>query len=168
MIKREELQTILTDLKTQIVSFDQKSGILLSAVGIVYALLLDFFLVFSNDWFTKSESCAKQFAFVFFFIMIGFGLLSIVFFVLTIFPRRRKKDGEKHPNYYGDIVKMDENELTKKLTEFENDEKYLEKQIIANAKICEKKHVFIVLGIVSLIPYAFSIIGLLISIMLVM
>lgn len=166
MDNRDDLQTILADIKSQISSFDQKSGILLSAIGIVYALLLDFSLVFSNEWFINGEPFAKTTAIVFFFLMMGFGMLSIVLFILAIVPRRRKKDAEKHPNYYGDVARMNEKEFSKAMNSFERKDEILKKQIIVNAVICNKKHHLITAGIITLIPYALSIIGLLISIMI--
>ena len=130
MAKREELQSVLEDIKNQIAAFDQKSGILLAAVGIIYALLLDFSLVFSNDWFTKSESPAKTSSLVFFFLMMGFGLISIVLFVLAIVPRFRKNDFEKHPNYYWDISKMNEKEFGESFEKYSQDDDVLKKQIL--------------------------------------
>ena len=63
---------------------------------------------------------------------------------------------KKYANYYKDIAKLDidEKDEYNNLLEKYNKEDRITDQIIINSKICDKKDLFLRIGIVSLIPFS--------------
>ena len=96
------------------------------------------------------------------------------FFVLTIIPRKKKAcDDEKIKiNYYYDLSDIQrENTDNKTRNDAFNDklkkeadekENTLINQIFINAEICRRKHDTLFYGIIALIPFVISVIGLII------
>ncbi|MCQ2799772.1 MAG: DUF5706 domain-containing protein [Bacilli bacterium] len=166
--KRSDLENLLEGIKNQISTFDQKAGTLIPTIGIIYALLIDIITLFSSDPFVQSESKWKLWAYVFYFAMILFGVVSVTCFVAVIFPRKRQSDNEIHPDYYLDINELDKDDFDLKFSQFEKSEDVLEKQVLANANICSIKHTLLRSGIFALVPYVLSIALLIISIFNVM
>ena len=104
-------------------------------------------------------------------------------FIIAILPRTNKKQKKQnnedfHVNYYYDLsnklrlASKNKNinipELFNKAIESEikDGRTSLENQIFTNADICRKKHDKIVMGIVGLIPFVISMIGLIVLMIL--
>lgn len=172
-------EKIYDDIENQINKMDGKAGLLISALGIVFALTTDLFSIYSAEKFMNLNVSVK----VFYFILTGLYCLSFVFsmfmFINVISPRTNKKQKKLnnegfHVNYYYDLSNLlrlankDKNinrtELFDEALESEiNDGQInLENQIFINADICRIKHDKIVMGIVGLIPFFISMIGLII------
>lgn len=176
-------EQIFCEIENQINKMDSKAGMLISALGIVFALTTDLFSIYSIEKFNDFSVSFKAFCFV----ITGLYCLSFVFsmfmFIGAILPRTNKKqkklnNEDFHVNYYYDLSNklrlasknknIDISELFNKAIESEiNDgHKNLENQIFTNADICRKKHDKIVMGIVGLIPFVISMIGLIILMIL--
>lgn len=96
------------------------------------------------------------------------------FFILTIIPRKKKvcDDKERNINYYCDLSDIQrENTDNKTKNDAFNDklkkeadekENTLINQIFINAEICRRKHDTLFYGIIALIPFVISVIGLII------
>ncbi|MDD4532557.1 MAG: hypothetical protein PHW22_03900 [Bacilli bacterium] len=176
-------EQIFCEIENQINKMDSKVGMLISALGIVFALTTDLFSIYSIEKFNDFSVSFKAFCFV----ITGLYCLSFVFsmfmFIGAILPRTNKKQKKQnnedfHVNYYYDLSNklrlasknknIDISELFNKAIESEiNDgHKNLENQIFTNADICRKKHDKIVMGIVGLIPFVISMIGLIVLMIL--
>ena len=152
---------IFSEIEMQINKMDNKSGLLISAIGIVFALTIDLFSIFSQTGFLTAGKCYKVFCYFFAILYVSSFIISMVFFVLTIFPRKNKKqktiNEEKiHINYYYDLSELQrENSLNKEKRN----------QIFINADICRRKHDNLNAGIKTLIPFVISLVGLIILLM---
>ena len=172
-------EKIYIDIEKQINKMDNKAGMLISALGIVFALTTDLFSIYSLDKFNDFSVSFK----VFCFVLTGLYCLSFAFsmfmFIGVILPRTNKKqkklnDEDFHVNYYYDLSNklrlasknknINITELFNKAIESEIDDGQanLNNQIFTNADICRKKHDKIVMGIVGLIPFVISMIGLIV------
>ena len=154
-----ENKEILNGLQSQIVSFDNKASILLSVVGIIFALALSFLDVFHSGFFI--EKCLR-FKISYYILFGGFILatvISIFSFAMVILPRKHNRK-VKYPNYYKDIVKMTKNDLENALNDYSNKNDLILDQIMINAEISEKKHKWLFVGIISLVPFVLTIVAL--------
>ena len=158
---------ILGQIQNQISVFDNKASILLSVVGIVFALSLSFLDVFHADFFISQSVVYRNWYYVLFSIFILSAIVSIGSLVFVIFPRKNNT-GKKYPNYYYDISSMSKDELRARLSSQIDDVKdeYLLGQIMINSKICKRKNIAILIGIYSLIPFILLIAALTIMTML--
>jgi putative Ca2+/H+ antiporter (TMEM165/GDT1 family) len=141
--KRRSLEILLA----QIASFDNKASIIVSILGIVFALS-----------FTVIETVSTKVGDMKIYIFISFVLflISIISFlicaVLVLKPRKREKTPEhKSLTYYIDLENMSEEEYSK-LFELNDDGGTSFEQLNENAKICHKKHKLLMGSIVCMIP----------------
>lgn len=153
---KSEKKEILSGIYSQISSFDNKSGLLISVLGIVFGLSLDFFGIFSRCSFIHSENTFLK---IVCYIALGLYctafLFSIICFVSVIIPRSH--NGKRNNvNYYKDICSMTVKEFNDNCTNYCTNDDIIDYQIFANARICNKKHLFLKLGIYGLIPYGLT------------
>lgn len=164
MNRREEKEKILLGVSSQISSFDNKANILISAIGIVFALSLSFLDVFSEESFLQKNECFKTVYYALFILFIINTIVAIGSYILVIIPR--KKIGYKnYANYYNDIAALNINDYKTYNNFFYNYTKkdnLLIEQIIINSKICKIKHFFLKLGILVLIPFSVNLLILII------
>lgn len=156
MNKNEQKHEILSGISNQISSFDNKASILISAIGIVFALSLSFLDVFCDeDFLLKSQN----FIIVYYILFILFIINTIIVigsYILVIIPRK-KIGNKKYANYYNDIAELDINDhkdYDDLLEDYTKNDILLTEQIIINSKICKIKHTFLKVGIISLIPFS--------------
>lgn len=156
MDKRSEKKEILNGIYAQIGSFDNKAGLLISILGIVFGLSLDFFGIFSNCSFLCLENVLlKIVCYIAFGIYCLSFLFSICSFVLVIIPRSHRIQ-KNNVNYYKDICSMSETEFEKNFNEYCESDSITTNQIFINSQICNKKHLFLKIGIYGLIPFGIS------------
>lgn len=166
-MEEQRKREIFNEIESQINKMDNKAGILISAVGIVFALTIDLLSVVSKN---EVNIYYRMFSYIFLVIYLLSFLASMSFFTLTIIPRKKKTINRKEPdlNYYYDL-----SNLKRKRGESVNDDfnKEMEKdkkgheltnQIFINSEICRRKHNMLFKGIISLIPFVLSMIGLII------
>ena len=150
--RRVEEENILDSIYSQISSFDNKASILVSIVGIVFALILNFLDVFSGESFNTIETNVKITYYFLFILFCLVALLTIFSFIMVIFPRKHK-DAIHAPNYYRNIAQTDEEQYKQDLDKYLDTDDII-KQIKINADICNKKHFWLKVGIILLIPFA--------------
>ena len=151
--RRVEEENILDSIYSQISSFDNKASILVSIVGIVFALILNFLDVFSGESFNTIETNVKITYYFLFILFCLVALLTIFSFIMVIFPRKHK-DAIHAPNYYRNIAQTDEEQYKQDLDKYLDTDDIIIKQIKINADICNKKHFWLKVGIILLIPFA--------------
>lgn len=177
MDKEEKKKEIFDEIEMQINKMDNKAGLLISAIGIVFALTIDLFSVFSQDGFLNANKWYIVLSYFFASVYIISFVVSMLFFVLTIFPRKNKKQKELnkeeiHINYYYDLSELqrkyciDKNNrdqvFNEKLDFAMSSGENLTNQIFTNSDICRKKHDKINIGIKFLIPFVCALVGLII------
>lgn len=156
MNKNEQKHEILSGISNQISSLDNKASILISAIGIVFALSLSFLDVFCNEDFLFKN---HNFIIVYYILFILFIINTIIVigsYILVIIPRK-KIGNKKYANYYNDIAELDINDhkdYDDLLEDYTKNDILITEQIIINSKICKTKHTFLKVGIISLIPFS--------------
>lgn len=155
MMTKVKADAAITSIQEQINKFDKKANILITIVGIIFALslgILDTFNQFDRTTMTHEMK-------VKYYLLIGVSALyfisfavELIFLLLVIFPRK-KKDGTVSVNYYMDVVGMNATEVRDLLVKEDNDDIKSEvDQILVNARICRSKHKNLVTAIWCLIP----------------
>lgn len=156
MDKREQKEKILDGINGQIASFDNKASILISVIGIVFALSLSFLDVFSEEKFLDKSCTYKVYYYILFILFILNTVFVVMSYIFVIIPR--KKIGKnRYANYYKDMSKLDINDINnynKYFEDYTKDDNLLTEQIIINSKICNRKHLWLKIGIMSLVPFA--------------
>ena len=66
---------------------------------------------------------------------------------------RKKTINKNYANYYKDIAKTEREELDKVLNDYAKDDELLKDQMKINSEICNKKHFYLVIGEILLIPF---------------
>ena len=143
-----EKKEILNNLLSQINAFDSKASILVTAVGVVFALVSSL-LLDSNLSAWQSESSIGIVYKVLFLLFLLISLIVMFCMVMVILPRRRKDDRKLYPNYYLDITKIEKEKLDDAIKNID-----IDGQIKINAAICTKKEIWFRRGILLLIPFA--------------
>ena len=88
----DDNKKILDGIQNQISSFDNKASILLSVVGIIFALTLSFLDLFHNDFYIVKNTFFKRWFSSVFVLYIVVAILIIVCFILVIVPRENKEN----------------------------------------------------------------------------
>lgn len=167
MANREEKQKILDNIYLQISSFDNKANIFITVIGIVFALSLSFLDVFKDCNFAKSNCGVKIYYYICFMLFVLNIIFSIFSFVMVIVPRKYK--GKKvNANYYKHIAIMSIGDLKKEINDYIKDEEQIINQIKINGDICNKKHNWVMAGLISLLPCIIWLLNLIIIISFVL
>lgn len=167
MGKREDKQKILDNLYSQISSFDNKANIFITVIGIMFALSLTFLNIFGDDRFVNAKNGVKLYYNICFILFVINIIFSLFAFIMTIVPRKNNCI-EINANYYKHIAKMDINELTKEINDYIKDEEQIINQIKINGNICNKKHNWVMIGMISLCPCIVCFFNLIIIIRLIL
>lgn len=143
-----EKKEILNNLLSQINAFDSKASILVTAVGMVFALVSSFLLDSNLSVWQSASSIGIAYKVL--FLLFFLNSLTVMFcMVMVILPRRRKGDGKLYANYYLDITKIEKENLDEAIRKID-----IDGQIKINAMICTKKEIWFRRGILLLIPFA--------------
>lgn len=145
---KEQKSKTLEILYNQIASFDNKASIMVSILGVVFAL--SFTII---DVINKKANDVKIYIFIIFLMFLVSTILSSLFSILVFIPRKKSRtiNDKKSITYYGDIIYLDDKEYDKLAILEENQGASFE-QIKQNAYICDKKHKNITISIYMLIP----------------
>lgn len=148
----ENEKDILNGVQSQISSFDNKANILLSIVGIIFALTLSFLDVFHADFYLSKSNAFKVWYTLFFILYIIITISILVSLILVIIPRSHKTK-KKFFNYYKDINKMSIEEIKNSMNDSGKKEVEILEQIKINSKICTQKHYLLEFGVIMLFPF---------------
>lgn len=140
---------LLDGITNQISSFDNKAGILISVVGILFAFSFSVLEVFT---YVKSHNMFVCLS-VFYCAFVVSTFVTIFLAVMVIVPRVNKLD-KVNVNYYRDIVEMNYESFSVNRDNFFTKDDVLFSQIKMNSTICNRKHKFLLASLVSLIPLA--------------
>ena len=153
---RNEMKELLNGIYNQIASFDNKAAVLISIIGIVFALSFDALDIFKSITIMLDDlKLWREFNYIMLGVYCLSFILSIIFFILVIVPRSHKSPNI-HINYYKDIVQTRKINFKRFFYEYIEDDNVLINQIYINADICYKKHIFLKFGICTLISFIIS------------
>lgn len=157
---------ILDGVQAQISSFDNKASILLSVVGIIFALTLSFLDVFHSETYIYKEISFKVWYSAIFVIYIIVTVILIASLVLVIIPRNKSKNMKlKCFNYYKDINKMNVDDLKSAIEKSTCNDDVLIEQIKINSKICTMKHYCLKTGAIMFIPFIICMVVMILMVM---
>ena len=162
MMSNERLKENLEVIQRQIEKFDNKASILIAIVSIVFAISLEplnmFQQIFVQDM-THKIFIKYILAIVFLCLYFISFVLEMLFLILVIFPRKKKKSGCQSLSYYLDVSKMTKEEIEKQCS-ITDESAIIIDQLSVNAKICAKKHKNFVIAIWLMIPLVLFMISL--------
>ena len=88
---RNEIKELLNGIYSQIASFDNKAAVLISIIGIVFALSFDALDIFKSITMMLADlKLWREFNYIMLGVYCLSFVLSIIFFILVIIPRSHK------------------------------------------------------------------------------
>lgn len=145
---------ILKGIQGQITSFDNKAGILVSIVSIIFALSINLLELLNKD--------SRIIFVIIFIIYLILFLASISFLLLVIIPRTHNLN-QVYVNYYRDLIRMDFAKYEVNREKFFTEDEIQFDQILINATICSRKHFYLKGGII--LSFLFTVILVLLMIL---
>ena len=138
-------------VQEQIKKFDSKANILIAIVGIVFAISLGIMetlpQLISKGGYNDFKSVLLLIFIILYFCAFT---IEMIFLISVIYPRGKRGETDKSVSYYLDVSQMKPQEINKALEA--EDHNAETNQLIINAKICSRKHFFLVRAIWTLIP----------------
>lgn len=147
MDTKEKVNENIGIIKEQIDKFDNKANILITIVGIIFAISLSML-----DIFREFEAITTSYILLLVFTALYFIslCLDMFFLIMVIYPRKKKNKDKKSISYYIDVSMMTDDEI---LAHFGNEDCISEiDQLKINANICTRKHKYLIKAIWTLIP----------------
>lgn len=145
----EKGSSALSSIQQQIEKFDNKANILISVIGIIFAISLSMLEVFSG--IKETDKCKYIWLLVISILYFASFAFEMIFLLAIIYPRKKKDKTKIAVGYYLDSANLTNDEIKQYLT-IDNTENEILNQISTNAKICRRKHIFTKLAIWTLIP----------------
>ena len=155
----------LSAVQGTIANYDNKAGVLLTAVGIVFG-----FSLFSIQELSNKTDVVKVFCYIFGILYLLAFVTSLILLVLIVFPRRRsKKEKESkidYPLYNEDLYEHLKQGDTD--TFVKNGYKYDASldQIKTCSRICHTKEVLLRTAVVSIIVFTICLVALVVCLIL--
>jgi hypothetical protein len=144
---KEQKKLSLELILNQITSFDNKASIIVSILGIVFALSFTVIEIISS----KSNQI-KPYIFSSFLLFLVSIIATLTFSVLVLLPKNRKsKINHKSLTYYKDLKDITNDEYIRLFKENGDCGVSIE-QINQNARICSFKHLMLKISIVLMMP----------------
>jgi hypothetical protein len=152
-VETSEKEDLLSSIKEQINSFDNKAEILLAVIGVLFGLSIT--AITSLDQVSDAAKGSGYFIWflVFASLFAASSIFSVTLTLLVIYPRKKKKPTEFDSCYYMDIA-MNHERFSQAIKDPIDNDSSVERQIIANADVCAKKHKFFAASVWSLVPFA--------------
>lgn len=142
-----------------IANYDNKAGVLLTAVGIVFG-----FSLFSIQELSNKTDVTKVFCYIFGILYLLAFVTSLILLVLIVFPRgRNKKEKEnetEYPLYSEDLYNHVKNgDIDSFIKEGNNDSAVLD-QIRVCSRIAHTKEVLLKAAVISIIAFTVCLVAL--------
>ena len=166
MEENNKYQESLSALQSAIANYDNKAGVLLTAVGIVFG-----FSLFSIQELSNKTDVAKVFCYVFGILYLLAFVTSLILLVLIVFPRGRNKKEEEnkteYPLYSEDLYNHVKNgDIDSFIKEGINDSAVLD-QIKACSRITHIKEVLLKAAVISIVVFTVCLVALVVCLIIV-
>lgn len=161
----EKFKESLSAIQGTIANYDNKAGVLLTAVGIVFG-----FSLFSIQELTNKTNTVKVFCYIFGILYLLAFVTSLILLVLIVFPRgRNKKEKEnktEYPFYSEDLYNYVKNgDVDSFIKEANNDSAVLD-QIKVCSRIAHTKEVLLKAAVISIITFTVCLVALVICLVI--
>ena len=165
MKSNKNFDTSLSSLHNTISNCDNKAGVLLTAVGIVFG-----FSLFSVRELSEKTGLVKTLSYIFGLLYILFFVISLILLVLIVIPRRRnKKESEnkiEYPFYSEDLYNHSEKEDLIEFIRNGSNEKSLVDQIKICCRISHEKETLLRYSVFSIILFSLFLVALIVCLFL--
>lgn len=164
MEENKHEQSLLA-VQNTIANYDNKAGVLLTAVGIVFG-----FSLFSIQELSKKPDIVKVFCYIFGILYLLAFVTSLILLVLIVFPRGRNKKEEKnkieYPLYSNDLYNhVKKGDLESFIKDGNSDNAVLD-QIKACSRIARTKEILLKVAVISIITFTICLVALVICLSL--
>lgn len=149
----------LSAIQGTIANYDNKAGVLLTAVGIVFG-----FSLFSIQELSNKTDVVKAFCYIFGILYLLAFVTSLILLVLIVFPRgRNKKEKEnktEYPLYSEDLFNRVKNgDIDSFIKEGNNDSAVLD-QIKVCSRIAHTKEALLKAAVISIVAFTVCLVAL--------
>lgn len=165
MEENNKYQENLSAVQNTIANYDNKAGVLLTAVGIVFG-----FSLFSIQELSSKQDAVKVCSYLFGTLYLLAFVASIVLLVLIVFPRGRNKKEKKnkidYPFYTEDLYEhLNKGDLDAFVKDGYKDDAVLE-QIKVCTRIAHIKETLLITAVTSIIVFAICLVALVICLII--
>ena len=151
----------LSAIQGTIANYDNKAGVLLTAVGIVFG-----FSLFSIQELSNKTDVVKVFCYIFGILYLLAFVTSLILLVLIVFPRGRNKKEEKNKTEYSlyseDLYNHVKNDNVDSFIKDENSDSAALDQIRVCSRIAHTKEVLLKAAVISIIAFTICLVALVI------
>lgn len=155
----------LSAIQSTIANYDNKAGVLLTAVGIVFG-----FSLFSIQELSNKTDIVKVFCYIFGILYLLAFVASLIILVLIVFPRGRNKKEEKnkteYPLYSDDLYNHVKNGDIDSFTKEGNNDSAVLDQIKVCSRIAHTKEVLLKAAVISIITFTVCLVSLVICLVI--
>lgn len=155
----------LSAIQNTIANYDNKAGVLLTAVGIVFG-----FSLFSIQELSKKPDIVKVFCYVFGILYLLAFVTSLILLVLIVFPRGRNKKEEKNKTEYSlyseDLYNHVKNDNTDSFIKEGNNNSAVLDQIKVCSRIAHTKEVLLKAAVISIITFTACLVALVVCLVI--
>ena len=149
----------LSAIQGTIANYDNKAGVLLTAVGIVFG-----FSLFSIQELSNKTDVAKVFCYIFGTLYLLAFVTSLILLVLIVFPRGRDKKEEKnkteYPLYSDDLYNhVKSGDIDSFIKDGNSDNAILE-QIKVCSRIARTKEILLKIAVLSIVTFTVCLVAL--------
>lgn len=155
----------LSAIQGTIANYDNKAGVLLTAVGIVFG-----FSLFSVDEFSNKGDAIKVFCYIFGALYLLAFVTSLILLVLIVFPRgRNKKEKENkidYPLYSEDLYSHVKNGDADSFIKDGNTDSAALDQIKVCSRIAHTKEILLKAAVISIIAFTVCLVALVVCLVI--
>lgn len=155
----------LSAIQGTIANYDNKAGVLLTAVGIVFG-----FSLFSIQELSNKTDAAKIFYYIFGILYLLAFVTSLILLVLIVFPRGRNKKEEENKTEYSlyseDLYNHVKNDNTDSFIKEGNNNSAVLDQIKVCSRIAHTKEVLLKAAVISIITFTACLVALVVCLVI--
>lgn len=164
-MKDNKLKESLFAIQSTIANYDNKAGVLLTAVGIVFG-----FSLFSIQELSNKTNVAKVFCYIFGTLYLLAFVTSLILLVLIVFPRGRNKKEEKnkieYPFYSNDLYNHVKKGDVESFIKDGNSDNAVLDQIKVCSRIAHTKEFLLKAAVVSIIIFTVCLVALVVCLII--
>ena len=158
-MEKNKYEQSLSAVQNTIANYDNKAGVLLTAVGIVFG-----FSLFSIQEFSNKTDVDKVFCYIFGILYLLAFVTSLILLVLIVFPRGRNKKEEKNKTEYSlyseDLYNHVKNDNVDSFIKDGNSDSAALDQIIVCSRIAHTKEALLKAAVISIIAFTVCLVAL--------
>ena len=160
-MEKNKFEESLSAVQGTIANYDNKAGVLLTAVGIVFG-----FSLFSIQELSNKTDVVKVFCYIFGALYLLAFVTSLILLVLIVFPRGRNKKEEKNKTEYSlyseDLYNHVKNDNVDSFIKDGNSDSAALDQIKVCSRIAHTKEVLLKVAVISIIIFTAFLVALIV------